>query len=88
VPGPLSSSRPRNGDQNLTGGEATNTWGEFEQNSRQIRRSVHQARETRTGNFSVDGRPPTAKKQNQKALSSGVSNLRTQPMFVARRKRK
>jgi len=86
VPGPLSSSRPYQGDNNLTGGPSTSVGGEFIQRDRELRRTTHMAREARTSDFEVDGRPPTAKKLNQKSPS--VSNLRTKAMFVARRKRK
>ena len=76
----------RDSDVNLTGGPSTSVGGEFAQRDREARRSIHMARETRTGDFAVDGRPPTAKGLNQKTRS--LSNLRTKSMFVARRKRK
>jgi len=86
MPGPLSGARRDTGDVNLTGGASTSVSPEFIQDAREVRRSVHSDRPTRSGNFEVDGRPPTAKKFNQKSPS--VSNLRTKAMFTARRKRK
>lgn len=85
MPGPLSSSRPYNGDQNLTGGPSTSTSSEFEANARQVKRTNHMLREAPLGGRTVSNGVAT-KDLNQKAPS--MSNLRTKSSFKARRKRK
>lgn len=88
MPGALDSGRSRPGDTNLTGGTATAVWREPQQDAIQVRRSIHQEREQRMGDFSLsNGASAKAFRQNQGA-TRGVSNLRTKSNFKRRRLRK
>lgn len=88
MPGALDSGRSRVGDTNLTGGTATAPWREPQQDAIQVRRSVHQEREQRMGDFSATmGSKAKPLAQNQ-ARTGSVVNLRTKSNFKRRRLRK
>jgi hypothetical protein len=83
--GPLSSERPA-ADANLTGGASTNTWREFQQGDREVRRSIHSDRPQQTGVFGVNTSSPLSKSINQKTRK--LSNLKAKSNFKRRRLRK
>ena len=87
--GPLTGAKPgqKGGDYNLTGGQATSVSDHFAQDAIEVRRSAHMDRPARIGTFSVSN-GASAHNFDQKRKTPAITNLRTKPTFVPRRKRK
>ncbi len=83
--GPLSSERPAP-ENSLTGGQDTSVSHEINQDFKQVMRTKHMDRPSRTGTFAVNTASPLTKTVNQKTRV--LANLRGKDKFKRRRLRK